>query len=84
MIHIHNRACHELLKILMDETLNKCTIGAPEFMQYVPSVKMNGCSSTKQYEIMPHYFGSPEYKDSIVEVYFISIFITLGVCCLSV
>ncbi|XP_023718896.2 uncharacterized protein LOC111870657 isoform X2 [Cryptotermes secundus] len=68
VIHIHNRACCELLKILTEETLNKCTIGAPEFVQYVPSFKMNGCSSTRQYEIMPRYFGSPEYKDSIVKL----------------
>jgi hypothetical protein len=68
VIHIHNRACHELLKIVTEETLNKCTIGAPEFVQYVPSFRMNGCSSTKLYEIMPPYYGSPEYKDSLVEV----------------
>lgn len=68
LMHVYNRACHELLKIVTEETLNKCAIGAPEFLQYVSPVKMNECSSTKLYEVMPPYFGSPEYKNSLVEV----------------
>jgi hypothetical protein len=68
VIHIHNRACHELLKILTEETMNKCTIGAPEFVKFVPHVKNAECSSTKLYEVMPPYFGSPEYKKSLFEV----------------
>jgi hypothetical protein len=70
VVHIHNRACSELLKIVTEETLNKCTIGAPEFVQYAPPGKMNDCSSTKLYEIMPPYFGSAEYKYSLVKVWF--------------
>jgi hypothetical protein len=57
-----------LLEIVTEETLNKCTIGAPEFVQYIPPVKITECSSTKLYEVMPPYFGSPEYKDSLFEV----------------
>jgi hypothetical protein len=68
LVHIHNRACSELLEIITDETLNKCTIGAPEFVQYAPSVKLNECSSTRLYEIMPPYFGSTEYRNSLVKV----------------
>lgn len=71
LIHIHNRACHELLTIVTEETLNKCTIGAPEFVKYVPPVNIAECSSTKLYEVMPPYFGSPEYKNSLFEVWLI-------------
>lgn len=68
VVHIHNKACSELLKIITDETLNKCTIGAPEFLEYAPPGKMNECSSTKLYEIMPPYFGSEEYRNSLVKL----------------
>jgi hypothetical protein len=71
LIHIHNRACSELLKIITDETLNKCTIGAPEFEQYVSPFKITECCSTKLYEIMPPYFGSTEYRESLVKVWLI-------------
>jgi len=69
VVHIHNRACNELLKIITDETLNKCTIGAPEFAQYAPPSKMNECSSAKLYQIMPPYFGSKEYRNFLVKVW---------------
>ena len=69
VVHIHNRACSELLKIITDETLNKCTIGAPEFVRYALPSKMNECSSMKLYEIMPPYFGSTEYRYSLVKVW---------------
>jgi hypothetical protein len=69
VVHIHNKACNELLKIITDETLNKCTIGAPEFLEYAPPGKMNECYSTKLYEIMPPYFGSEEYRNSLVKVW---------------
>ena len=75
VVHIHNRACTELLKIITDETLNKCTIGAPEFVQYASLSKLNDCSSTKLYEIMPPYFGTSEYRYSLVKVWLNYIFI---------
>jgi hypothetical protein len=67
-VHIHNRACSEMLKIITDETLNRCAIGAPEFVQYAPPSKMNECSSTKLYAVLPPYFGSTEYRYSLVKV----------------
>jgi hypothetical protein len=60
---------------MTEEALNKCTVGAPEFIKYVPSIEM---TSSKLYRIMPPYFGSPKYKDSLVKVLFAATYIKFG------
>ncbi|XP_069694318.1 protein xmas [Periplaneta americana] len=61
VLHIHNKACEELLSLVTDETVNKCGIGAPEFNNFVPPLA--------DYTVMPSYFGSAEYKEALCKLF---------------
>ena len=63
-VKIYNRACKELCALVTDEEVNSYIVGAPEFAPRHPKYERTAAG----YIVMPEYFGSPQYKEMLVEV----------------